>query len=120
MDLQRLKGISNPPCSLYIKSVIIDSNKRRRDDDFMALIKARSKKESKKEIVLADSIWADIDAYCKYAGIGGTIGPLLPAAAALIAISAAVGALGQNSHSAVLPNSFNSSLSKKMVCSNSC
>lgn len=40
----------------------------------MALIKARSKKESKKEIVLADSIWADIDAYCKYAGIGGTIG----------------------------------------------
>ena len=40
----------------------------------MALIKARSKKESKKEIVLADNIWADIDAYCKYAGIGGTIG----------------------------------------------
>ena len=40
----------------------------------MALIKARSKKESKKEIILADNIWADIDAYCKYAGIGGTIG----------------------------------------------
>lgn len=38
------------------------------------LIKARSKKETKKEIILADNIWADIDAYCKYAGIGGTIG----------------------------------------------
>lgn len=40
----------------------------------MAIIKAKSKKESKKEIVLSDSVWKDIDLYCKYAEIGGTIG----------------------------------------------
>lgn len=39
----------------------------------MALINAKSKKESKKEITLSDSIWKDIDTYCKYAEIGGTI-----------------------------------------------
>ncbi len=39
----------------------------------MALINAKSKKESKKEITLSDSIWKDIDTYCKYAEIGVTI-----------------------------------------------
>lgn len=54
----------------------------------MAIIKAKSKRESKKEVTLSDSIWKDIDAYCKYAEIGGTIGTkrssFIEAAAALV------------------------------------